>query len=529
MTEMRKEVSVSVFAVLIVAATFLTVYYLGIGPTGFAIFQQNTNASFNEGAYSNALYNGSAIVLDTSANATSGIYTSKILDANSSVTWNNLTWQGGGVTFQVRNCTAADCSDANFISVSDLNNLNLTGRYFQYKASFDSANDSLGGVTVDYTVQQVTPISVSISQPTGEKSSLSAIPLQFAITGGTGNNLTCLYNVYFIDVAVLSNTSINCTTGTNTQTFDLADEGGDNTLTIYARDTSGSTSASSAFTINIPEESSEELPEEVIPEALPVAEIPTVTQISLGAITSQDINQGNSGQFTVSVQNTGTVPVTSCVLNGDDSGWIANAGGAQNINPGESATFSFSVNVPEDASVEAHTLGFSVDCSEVTASQTLSVNVLQKKLDFNITNVQRTREDRVRVDYALAELAGEDQDLQIFFSITDSSGLQVANTSQNSSIDANETDDFRVNIPINETLEGNLTLSAAFNSQVYSSSVLEPISLGAPIGGFAIFEGIGGAGGFIVLVVVVLVLVTVFFIARRLRQSGKSLGDLLHR
>ena len=67
--------------------------------------------------------------------------------------------------------------------------------------------------------------------------------------------------------------------------------------------------------------------------------------------------------------------------------------------------------------------------------------------------------------------------MQIFFTIADASGLQVANASQNSSVDANETDDFRANIPINESLEGNLTLSAAFNSQVYSSSVLEPITL----------------------------------------------------
>ncbi|MDZ4226559.1 MAG: hypothetical protein U1B79_00420, partial [Candidatus Pacearchaeota archaeon] len=115
------------------------------------------------------------------------------------------------------------------------------------------------------------------------------------------------------------------------------------------------------------------------------------------------------------------------------------------------------------------------------------------------------------------ELTGEDQDVEILFTIVDASGLSVANISQNSSVDANETDDFRVNIPINETLEGNLTLSAAFNSQVYSSSVLEPISLG-PVTGGAIF-GEGGAGSIIVLVVVVLVLGAVFFVVRRMRTS----------
>ena len=163
---------------------------------------------------------------------------------------------------------------------------------------------------------------------------------------------------------------------------------------------------------------------------------------------------------------------------------------------------------------------------------------MQKKLDLNITNVRRTRDDRVSVDYILTELAGEDQDVEILFSIKDSSGVLVGEASQNRSLNANESDDFRTNIPINETLlpvnettgepvETDLTLSAAFNSQVYSSTVLEPITLGAPIGGFAIFEGIGGAGGAILLIVVVLILIVIFFIARKMRQSGKTLGSLV--
>ena len=97
---MRREVSVSIFAVLIVAAAVLTFYYLNLGPTGFAVFEQNTQSAFDEGTYSNVVYdaNQSAVVL--AANQTAGTYTSKIFDANSSsAKWNNLTWQGSGVAF----------------------------------------------------------------------------------------------------------------------------------------------------------------------------------------------------------------------------------------------------------------------------------------------------------------------------------------------------------------------------------------------------------------------------------------------
>lgn len=526
---MRREVSISIFAVLIIVAAILTVYYLNVGPTGFVVFSQADDASFfgagNYTSYENVTWNGSAVVL--AANQTSGTYTSKVLDANSSsATW-NLTVNKSGVTFEVTACSTANCSDANFTTINNLN----PGQYFQYRASFDSINDTLGSVAIDYTVaQQATPLSVSVSTPAGQEyKSLSAIPLTFTIAGGTGTNLTCLYNINYAGNELVSNTSITCANGANTKTFDLPKKGGDNILTIYVSDNSGSASASSpVFQVSLPAGGITGAATEGVTNETPV-EVLSVTQVFLGEVSAQDINQGNSGQFTVPLQNTGTVPLTSCTLRGDDSGWFSITGGAINLNAGEGSTYSFSVNVPEDAGVEAHTLGLSVDCAEAeaTASQTFTVNVLQKKLNFNITNVQRTREDRVRVDYSLTELAGEDQDVQILFGITDASGLQVANTSQNSSINANQTDDFRVNIPINESLEGNLILSAAFNSQVYSSSVLEPITLGAPIGGFAIFAGVGGAGGVIILVVVVLVLIVIFFIARKMRQSGKGFGDLL--
>ena len=79
-------------------------------------------------------------------------------------------------------------------------------------------------------------------------------------------------------------------------------------------------------------------------------------------------------------------------------------------------------------------------------------------------------------------------------------------------------------MPINESLEGNLTLIANLNSEVYSSSIMEPITLGTPIGGFAIFEGIG-TGGIILLIIVVLVLIIIFFGARKLRTSKKGFKD----
>ena len=112
--------------------------------------------------------------------------------------------------------------------------------------------------------------------------------------------------------------------------------------------------------------------------------------------------------------------------------------------------------------------------------------------------------------------------MEVQFSLLDLNNQEVANASQNRSIDANSTKEFRINIPVNESLEGNLSLLANFNSEIYSSFVQEKITLGAPIGGFAIFgEGVGTTGSIIILVVIVLVLGIVFLVVRKIRKPEK--------
>ena len=527
---MRREVSISVFAVLIVAAAILTVYYLNVGLTGFAVFEQNTQTAFDEGIYSNVLYdtNSSSVVL--AVNQTSGTYTSKVFDSGSaSSTWNNLTSQGNGVTFEVRSCSTSDCANTSFSAPSDINNLNLTGQYLQYRASFNSANDSLSSVVVDYSVPVAEPaVTVSLSEPIGEKDSLTEIPLTFTTTG---NNLNCSYEVeHAVTGTIVKNDTIaNCAS----TTFDLPDEA-DYILTILVTGIAGSASDEVGFSVSVPEdeETSEEETEVPVEEEIVPVPVANVVQLTLADVPGQDMIQGDSIALTISAQNTGNVPLTSCTLT-SDNGLASVTSGAQNIAAGASVAFSFSVTVPEETVAGAQTLGLSVTCAETSGSKQVTINVAQKKLDFNITNVQRTRDDRVRVDYVLTELSGENQEVEIFFSIKDASGVEVGNVSQNRSVDANGTDDFRTNIQINETLlpvnettgeaiETNLTLSAAFNSQVYSSSVLEPISLGAPIGGFAIFGGEGGTGSIVVLLVVVVVLGAVFVVVRKLRKAKSA-------
>ena len=67
---MKREVELYFFAVLLLGVVFLLAFFqTGFTGTGFAVFNQQDNTSFDLGTYTNLEYNGSAVVL--SVNQTS--------------------------------------------------------------------------------------------------------------------------------------------------------------------------------------------------------------------------------------------------------------------------------------------------------------------------------------------------------------------------------------------------------------------------------------------------------------------------
>jgi len=196
--------------------------------------------------------------------------------------------------------------------------------------------------------------------------------------------------------------------------------------------------------------------------------------------------------------------------------------------------------VPEETEEGSYSLKVSFEgCLDTAMVKEFTVNVEEKKLEFNVISADRTRDDRVRVIYSLEELSGNDQDVVFIFSLVDANNVEVGRVEVNQSINANSSDEFRTNININEsllpinettneTLESELTLHVNFNSQIYSSSIQEKVLIGTPIGGFAILEGVG-AGEAIIFIVVLFVLVFIFVFARRMRRQGQTLRSLLNR
>jgi len=85
----KEEVITYSFILLFLFIMMIGLYQLGGGITGFAVYEQDEQTEFDEGTYSDAEWNGSAVVL--SRTNLTGVYTSKIFDAGADAIWNNLS------------------------------------------------------------------------------------------------------------------------------------------------------------------------------------------------------------------------------------------------------------------------------------------------------------------------------------------------------------------------------------------------------------------------------------------------------
>lgn len=443
------------------------------------------------------------------------------------------------ISFQVRACSAADCSDASF-SEADLSSLNLVGDYFQYKADFTSSESAvsptLENVIIDYNA--LSYISLSISQPSGTKSSELEIPLQFSTSG---NNLTCWYSVETSGSILIGNTTIlNCVD----TSFSVSGDGS-YTLNLYANNSFGGYAhKTSSFVVDTSSVSStptsenepvEEETDSFITEAV-IQKVTKTTKLNLSTIDDFVINPNSSKQIKLSAENAGDNPLSACKLSvvGDSAIWFSYSNETVIFNPGEQKDLFFDLDVPAETPEAEYPTSILLECSELTDKVDFNIDVVKKKLDLELLSVDMLRGSRVRVIYSLEELSSSDQNVTLKFTLI--SGSQTTSELEETKrIEADETREFRTIIPVNEslilvrinettneTLESELELLINLNSEIYSLSIQETVRLGVPIMGFAIFGGGGLTGNIGVLIFTLVALIAAFFVIKGARMHLRN-------
>lgn len=295
---------------------------------------------------------------------------------------------------------------------------------------------------------------------------------------------------------------------------------------------SGYECSSSGSCVAIEEETvPAQLPEESVIEQPPEEVFITKLELSSVGTGNVVINPNKTRVLTFSAKDAGNTNLVSCkpVSEGDNSDWVSIDNVSESFSPEDEKQFSVNVAVPEGTAEGTYTIPVALSCLGVSQSLEISVEVVTEKIKFNLLDVRRIREDKVRVFYELNELTGAEQDIGISFKVIDVNKDVVAELAENHTLKANQTDDFKTDIFVNESYftanetsneTSEFELIVDLNSQIYSASVEEPIVVGS-ISGFAILGGFG-TGGYVLVIAIVLGILCTILIVRKVRKKGKN-------
>ncbi len=378
-------------------------------------------------------------------------------------------------------------------------------------------NDSLGDIgrdSVNFSVY-ATGVFVIIFEPDGEKSSRTEIPIQF---NAFGNNLTCWYNVKTsIWGNIIENTTLENCSNSN---FDVSADG-NYIFNLYANNSLGAfDSATSSFSV---ESGGTVVVYSGGGGGGGSSILTKITKLTVGEIQNLIVNPKDVKRISWTVKNTGTNFLNDCKFKsiGEFFSWIDYTE-TKNLAAGEEYEFIFDLYVPKTIGSGVYDFGVALECQEITKSVNFSVEVIEKKLNFDLIKVERIAKEKVKIIYSLEELSGLEQDVELQFLLFGPNNEKAAEVKENEIISANSKEEFEILIPIDSSLEGELNLLINLNSETYSTFVQESIILGAPISGLAIFGESGKTDIFVSIIIIILFLVFAFFIVRRIVKLRKK-------
>jgi len=308
MKKRKKRAKARVYFIALFFFLFLILFILSgnFRITSFAVFSSLSEPEFNQGIYESTFYDNNIKGIRLSEGLSEGFYTSKIFDAGFDSTWENINWKSKTpkksyieeisseiepkgfnskspkriqsnknlefkkiseiaknthLILQFRSCSIADCSDANFSDghVTSPLDLNLVGRYFQYKFTFLTEDLTISpilyNVTINYNIINIPPETELISPENNSEIDTNSAILKTKVYDNNLDKLT----VYLYGDNNLLSTFYNISNST-LLTFDWLDlTNGSHNWTVIANDGKANNSTKHYyFNVNIPEEKKEE-------------------------------------------------------------------------------------------------------------------------------------------------------------------------------------------------------------------------------------------------------------------------------
>src|SRR3989338_6874090 len=454
-------------------------------------------------------------------NYNSNIYFNYTVDSGLSISTCQL-WSNFNGTWRLNQTNSSTLTSINnYFIVSNLND-----NSYNWGVVCNDTQNKMNNVNYTLNIDTQNP-NLTLSQPSGTKSSRTGIPLNFNINDSSP--LNCKYNVYRGVNLEIENTTVNCSNNSVSTTFGVTVDA-DFILNLYINDSAGnSNSASSTFTVSTSSGggssggggggggSSTTI--------IKSGNITTTIKLNIGKISDIAANAGDSKKISWNIENIGTAFLNDCKFKVNDpySSWITSSE-VKDLSAGEQYNFIFDINIPESTNPGNYKIMISLICKEKNEATIFNIDILNKELDLKLIKAERSSNDKIKVVYSLEELSGKDQNIELQFLLFNLNNERVAETKETKTIFANEKQQYEIFIPIDKSLKGGLNLLVNLNSGTYSTFDQENIILANPVTGLAIFNNLRGSGSFILSgIIILLFLLFAFFMIKRiltLRRKG---------
>ncbi|MCK5321181.1 hypothetical protein KAJ38_01260 [Candidatus Pacearchaeota archaeon] len=372
-------------------------------------------------------------------------------------------------------------------------------------------NDSEGleaDNNVNFNVDS-TGVSVSISEPTGTKSSRTTIPITYSTIG---NNLTCWYNIKTsIGGEVISNTTLsNC----SNSVFDVSIDG-NYIFNLYINNTLGSSDfKSSSFSIDT----------STTPTSPPAS--PSGGGGGGGSSSSNVMNleltpievimySGEEKSLELVVKNKGVRSVNKCKLKtSEEHRSLISSTDIKNIASGEIVEFAFTLTLADATQPELF-----LECLEGNESVQLEIILINPSLNMEFSEIRLTESNEIFIKY----LIESESDLvsNLIFSVY-SNKEKIAEQIQEVKLTRNEKTEEEVLIEFSDIPSGLLKISVINEGEdkpLVESSIVYDSNM---ISGFATANFEGDDRSYIAIIIGVFAIFVIIIIRKIIKNQRKK-------
>lgn len=364
-----------------------------------------------------------------------------------------------------------------------------------------------------FTIDTMIP-SLSISQPTGTKTSRTSIPLTFSLTEANPN--LCWFNVYRGTSEEIANMSVSCS---GSASFSVTVDA-DFVVNVFVDDLAGNqNSASTSFSVDT---STTTPPPASTPSDSSsggggggiAGNVTVKGKISISGVSDVVMKPGETKTLTATVKNAGPRFLNNCKLNGGGqaSGWISSKG-IKGISPGESFDFVYSISVPLTVNDNSAGTIFIV-CDEASNSVDFKIDIAQSPLKIQIISVEQKG---TRLNFAYNIINDDvEQTVSAEYWMAGDDNVRVAEGKEEFVVGAGEILERQASLELPLNSAGGYVFNIKINSDSASAYSQESVILGTGTGLVGRFLSAEGGGIILIIVLCVGAFIAAIFIIRRI-------------